>query len=208
MSQCPLAWGEAVSQRIVVIVMSAAFLLNPTAWAIAAEPEYPPYGKYVCVTDRVVGMQTEKDNGERFAGQIKPTPTQQRFFVTIRKVLPYSGSRYEGWLSHSPRCFSDDEIKGLQRDWAEGFPIPRNSRFGDQFQEFCLTTTELQVDTGDGRPEAYYSTGRDIFRNSFLGGNRFWMYGTDFLWDRYVLSDVGGFSFYHLEGRCSLVTPQ
>jgi hypothetical protein len=204
-----------MSERTVVTVPLAALLLNPTAWAMAAELEYPPYGKYLCISDRVVGMQgPEKPNEERFAGRIKPSPDIERFFITIRKIEKSDFDIYrtdpntkEMWSTHSSRnCFSEQQLKDLQDDWDKGYSIPQNS-YGDEFQKYCLMVTELHLDTGDGQPSPYYSMGRNVFRSE--NNSQFWISShNSFLWDHYVGGLTTVLNFYHHEGRCSLVTPQ
>jgi hypothetical protein len=65
----------------------------------------PTPGKYSCSIANIVGLQTNSQTGNRFAGSIVLAEQQQKFFVTIEdnKQLP------EDW------CFSDDALDDLKR---------------------------------------------------------------------------------------------
>src|SRR5258708_39146381 len=62
-------------------------------------------GKYSCYIANIVGLQTNLQTGNRFAGSIVLAERQQTFFVTIEnnKQLP------------EDQCFSADELDDLKR---------------------------------------------------------------------------------------------
>ena len=162
------------------------------------------YGKYICITDRAVGLQTSENGAERYGGAIQMSPGKQKFFVTISKIetLPLNGPQKwvkDGVIQHVPeRCFSPENIEKLERQWQNGggnFAAPNVENFSD----WCLARSAAQLNDGTFT-KVYYSTGRNVYLNSigdrfwiFEGGRRFsWMYST-------------GLVEYILEGRCDLV---
>jgi hypothetical protein len=171
------------------------------ASAYAEDAKQVEYGKYVCVTDRAVGIQTAERTHERFAGAIQVSPERQKFFVTIQKVERAEPPHLlkDGFIEHNFQyCFNKEAISKLDEQWEKGGLNYGGPNIND-FAEWCLARSRIEVNAGLGAGK-YYSTGKNVFVDGF--GNKFHISsGWKFLWS---FTNFAG-DFYMLEGRCDLI---
>ena len=175
------------------------------ALATAEGEKEVQYGKYVCITDRSVGLQTPENGTQRYAGSIQMSPERQRFFATISKIgtVPLNGPQSwikDGVVQHVPeRCFSPENIQKLEEQWQRGSGMNYMGPNVQDFAEWCLAKSAIQITIGD-LTEKYYSIGKNVFLTNF--GDRFWISnGWRFTWS---FNNFAG-DYYMMEGRCDLI---
>lgn len=139
------------------------FALVLPGFATVGNAQEVQYGKYVCITDRAVGLQTRPNSTDRYAGGIRLKPELQKFFATISKI------------QIAERCFSSETIQALEnarRSEPESIlsPPPYGLQY---FTNSCLARSMLYVDTGELSTSYYYSPSMNIFLDKF--GDRFWI---------------------------------
>jgi hypothetical protein len=151
----------------------------------------PTPGKYFCYIANIVGLQTNSQTGNRFAGSIVLAERQQKFFVTIEdnKQLP------EDW------CFSADALDDLKR-LRRGEKPGTNSKtqFLDPSMFFTACQAQFRLSTNGGPIDSlYHSDNLNIFRDEF---SQFWLRnGLNYVWQ---FVDLKG-NAYLAEGGCEKI---
>jgi hypothetical protein len=143
--------------RWICKILIALMVLFPDI-AAGAEEKKVEYGKYVCITDRVVGFQTPEHSTDRYAGTILMSPERQKFFATIRKVLKVdtpSAMLKDGFIQHYPeRCFSKGNIENLEKQWESGVPSYTGPDV-ESFTDWCLARSAVELPTGSATTKCF-----------------------------------------------------
>jgi hypothetical protein len=159
--------------------------------SIISKEASPKPGKYFCYISNMVGLQTNSQTKQRYAGKINLSDGNEKFFITIEKneQLP------------EDRCFSPsalDDLKKLRRGETPGkdsetYFLYRSLYFHTCEARFKLTTS------GDPIPASYYAMNTHVFTDGF---SQFWLTSNlSYVWN---FNNSGG-DHYLAEGRCEKI---
>jgi hypothetical protein len=173
------------------LLTAVGVLISPLP-AFSDEIKSPTLGKYFCFIGNSVGLQTNSQTSNRYAGKITYPENLKKFFVTIEenKQLP------EDW------CFGSsalDDLKKLRR----GETPDRTSKTyflnDGSFYNVCQARYTLKISGGPSVPLTYFASNTNLFRDHF---SQFWITkDLSYVW----YADNSSGDHYLTEGKCEKI---
>ncbi|MHC2373358.1 hypothetical protein ACVIQT_008006 [Bradyrhizobium diazoefficiens] len=174
------------------MLLTAVSVLIYALPAASQQSKSPAVGKYFCFVGNAVGLQTNSQTNNRYAGKIAYPENEKKFFVSIEENKQLA----------EDHCFSAsalDDLKKLRR----GETPDRSSKtyFLDNgsFYDACQARYTLKLSGSTMGSQTYYSSGTNIFRDHF---SQFW-FTNDLSYTWYAQNFSG--DHYLTEGRCEKI---
>jgi hypothetical protein len=173
------------------LLTAVGVLIGPLP-AFSDELKPPTLGKYFCYIGSSVGLQTNSQTGNRYAGKITYPENETKFFVTIEE----NNQPTEDW------CFGSsalDDLKKIRR----GEKIDSTSKTyflnDGTFYDVCLARYKLKISGGPLGHPTYFASAPHVFRDLF---SQFWI-SNDLSYVWYADNSSG--DHYLTEGKCEKI---